>query len=95
MGEMGLMGIEIGKQVRLKCAQHLELKCVVSMAEQARTPSLMPSPWKKSGVCSLFETDLDVTIIFSRGCAGTGTIMTAHNSIFMGPIKVQSGINWL
>merc|ERR1711942_557862 len=23
----------------------------------------------------------------SRGCAGTGTIMTAHNSIFMGPIK--------
>jgi len=24
----------------------------------------------------------------SRGCAGTGTIMTAHNSIFMGPIKV-------
>ena len=32
------------------------------------------------------------TIIFSRGCGGTGTIMTAHNSIFMGPIKVQSGI---
>merc|ERR1719209_1438928 len=24
----------------------------------------------------------------SRGCGGTGTIMTAHNSIFMGPIKV-------
>ena len=23
----------------------------------------------------------------SRGCAGTGTIMTAHNSIFLGPIK--------
>ena len=35
------------------------------------------------------------TIIFSRGCAGTGTIMTAHNSIFMGPIKVQTGINCL
>ena len=35
------------------------------------------------------------TNIFSRGCAGTGTIMTAHNSIFMGPIKVESGINCL
>jgi len=26
----------------------------------------------------------------SRGCGGTGTIMTAHNSIFMGPIKVYA-----
>lgn len=24
----------------------------------------------------------------SRGCAGTATVMTAHNSIFMGPLKV-------
>ena len=34
-------------------------------------------------------------ILFSRGCAGTGTIMTAHNSIFMGPIKVPARINSL
>ena len=36
-----------------------------------------------------------ILILFSRGCAGTGTIMTAHNSIFMGPIKVSARINSL
>jgi len=56
MGEMGLMGIEIGKQYG--GAGKDALSYAIAMEE------------------------------ISRGCAGTGTIMTAHNSIFMGPIKV-------
>ena len=77
-----------------------------SMEEQGKTPYLMQLPWKKSGRTQ-FHNELhavgrlinklglfcSTSILFSRGCAGTGTIMTAHNSIFMGPIKVKSSIN--
>ena len=48
-------------------------------------------------VCRHLSFDLKFKLIvlktLSRGCAGTGTIMTAHNSIFMGPIKVGASFH--
>ena len=46
------------------------MKCVVSMAEQVRTPSPMPSPWKKSGCCLLLETALKVQQLYSVVAVG-------------------------
>ena len=79
-----------------------------SMAEQGKTPYLMQLPWKKSGRTQFHNAMHPIgrlinqlglfcltSILFSRGCAGTGTIMTAHNSIFMGPIKVPARNNYL
>ena len=79
-----------------------------SMAEQGKTLYLMRLPWKKSGRTEFHNAMPAVgrlinqlglfcltSILFSRGWVGTGTIMTAHNSIFMGPIKVPAGIKYL
>ena len=48
----------------------LDLKCVVSMAEQVRTPSPMPSPWKKSGCCLFLQMVEKVQQLYSVVAVG-------------------------